>query len=64
MFNVIVYLFLTMILSAVITPFVIKLAYILGAVDNPNARRVNKKPMPTMVEWLFLLLSRFRRLYC
>ncbi|WP_125587720.1 glycosyltransferase family 4 protein [Companilactobacillus jidongensis] len=48
MFNVIVYLFLTMILSAVITPFVIKLAYILGAVDNPNARRVNKKPMPTM----------------
>ncbi|MCH4008808.1 glycosyltransferase family 4 protein [Companilactobacillus sp.] len=48
MFSVIVKLFLTMILSAVITPFVIKLAYILGAVDNPNARRVNKKPMPTM----------------
>ncbi|KRM15132.1 undecaprenyl-phosphate N-acetyl-glucosaminyl transferase [Companilactobacillus nantensis DSM 16982] len=25
-----------------------KLAYILGAVDKPNARRVNIKPMPTM----------------
>ncbi|MFC6324249.1 glycosyltransferase family 4 protein [Companilactobacillus baiquanensis] len=48
MFSVIVKLFLTMILSAAITPFVVKLAYILGAVDNPNARRVNKKPMPTM----------------
>ena len=48
MFNVIVKLFLTMILSAAITPFVVKLAYILGAVDKPNARRVNVKPMPTM----------------
>lgn len=48
MFNVIVKLFLTMILSAAITPFVVKLAYILGAVDKPNARRVNIKPMPTM----------------
>ena len=37
-----------MILSAAITPFVVKLAYILGAVDKPNARRVNIKPMPTM----------------
>ncbi|MFH5811106.1 glycosyltransferase family 4 protein [Companilactobacillus sp. FL22-1] len=48
MFSVIVKLFLTMIVSAVITPFVVKLAYILGAVDKPNARRVNVKPMPTM----------------
>ncbi len=48
MFSVIVKLFLTMILSAAITPFVVKLAYILGAVDKPNARRVNIKPMPTM----------------
>lgn len=48
MFSVIVKLFLTMILSATITPFVVKLAYILGAVDKPNARRVNIKPMPTM----------------
>ncbi|WP_162894269.1 MraY family glycosyltransferase [Companilactobacillus musae] len=48
MFSVIVKLFLTMIISAAITPFVVKLAYILGAVDKPNARRVNIKPMPTM----------------
>lgn len=48
MFSVIVKLFLTMIISAAITPFVVKLAYILGAVDKPNARRVNVKPMPTM----------------
>lgn len=48
MFSVVVKLFLTMILSAAITPFVVKLAYILGAVDKPNARRVNIKPMPTM----------------
>jgi UDP-N-acetylmuramyl pentapeptide phosphotransferase/UDP-N-acetylglucosamine-1-phosphate transferase len=48
MFSVIVKLFVTMILSAAITPFVVKLAYILGAVDKPNARRVNIKPMPTM----------------
>ncbi|MFD1466118.1 glycosyltransferase family 4 protein [Lapidilactobacillus mulanensis] len=48
MFNIIVKLILTMIVSALITPFVRKLAFVLGAVDNPNARRVNKKPMPTM----------------
>lgn len=48
MFSVIVKLVLTMIIAAVITPFVRKMAFVLGAVDNPNARRVNKKPMPTM----------------
>ncbi|NUF98553.1 undecaprenyl/decaprenyl-phosphate alpha-N-acetylglucosaminyl 1-phosphate transferase [Lactobacillus mellis] len=48
MFNIIVKLFLTMIIAAIITPFVRKLAFVLGAVDNPNARRVNKKPMPTV----------------
>ncbi|UQS83304.1 glycosyltransferase family 4 protein [Bombilactobacillus thymidiniphilus] len=48
MFNIIVKLFLTMIIAAAITPFVRKLAFVLGAVDNPNARRVNKKPMPTL----------------
>ncbi len=48
MFSIIVKLFLTMIIAALITPFVRKLAFVLGAVDNPNARRVNKKPMPTM----------------
>lgn len=48
MFSIIVKLFLTMIIAAVITPFVRRIAFVLGAVDNPNARRVNKKPMPTM----------------
>lgn len=47
-FSIIVKLFLTMIISALLTPFVRKLAFVLGAVDNPNARRVNKSPMPTM----------------
>lgn len=48
MFRVIVALFGTMFFSAIITPFVRKLAFVLGAVDMPNARRVNRKPMPTM----------------
>ncbi|MEJ6348199.1 MraY family glycosyltransferase [Holzapfeliella sp. He02] len=48
MYNIIVNLFLTVIISAFITPFVRRLAFVLGAVDNPNARRVNKKPMPTI----------------
>ena len=47
-FEIIVSLFATMILSAVLTPFVRKLAFRVGAIDNPNARRVNKVPMPTM----------------
>ncbi len=48
MFNIIVSLFVTMLISAGITPFVRKLAFVLGAVDKPNARRVNKTAMPTM----------------
>lgn len=48
MFQNIVKIFLLVIISAAITPFIRKLAFVLGAVDNPNARRVNKKPMPTI----------------
>jgi UDP-GlcNAc:undecaprenyl-phosphate GlcNAc-1-phosphate transferase len=48
MFKIIVELFLLVIISAAITPFIRRLAFVLGAVDNPNARRVNKKPMPTI----------------
>ena len=48
MFNIIVKLFLTMLIAAIITPFIRKLAFVLDAVDYPNARRVNKKPMPTL----------------
>lgn len=38
-FEIIVSLVATMILSAILTPFVRKLAFRLGAIDNPNARR-------------------------
>lgn len=48
MFAIVVKLFLTMIVAAMITPFVRKLAFVLGAVDDPNARRINKRPMPTL----------------
>lgn len=48
LFKIIVKLFLTMIISAFITPFIRRLAYVLGAVDKPNKRRVNTHPMPTM----------------
>lgn len=48
MFIIIVKLLMVIILSALITPFVRRLAFVLGAVDDPNARRVNKIPMPTI----------------
>lgn len=47
-FEIIVSLFATMLISAVLTPFVRRLSFWVGAVDQPNARRVNKVPMPTM----------------
>ncbi|WEV61378.1 MraY family glycosyltransferase [Streptococcaceae bacterium ESL0729] len=37
----------TFLISLVVTPFVIKFAKKIGAVDNPNARRINKVPMPS-----------------
>ena len=37
----------TLIVSAISTPLVRFLAFKIGAVDNPNARRINKVPMPT-----------------
>lgn len=48
LFQIIVKLFLTMIIAAIVTPFVRRLAYVLGAIDKPSARRVNTHPMPTM----------------
>lgn len=47
-FEIIVSLFATMILSAILTPFIRKLAFAVGAEDRPNKRRVNKIPMPTI----------------
>ncbi|MGY3703517.1 glycosyltransferase family 4 protein [Vagococcus martis] len=40
-------LVLTMLFSFIITPFIRKLAFVIGAVDQPNKRRINTKPMPT-----------------
>lgn len=40
---------LAFITAFVITPYSIRLAKKVGAVDYPNDRRVNKKPMPSLV---------------
>lgn len=40
-------MFITMILSLIFTPLIKLLAFKIGAVDMPNARRINKKPMPS-----------------
>lgn len=37
----------TMVISAIATPLVRFLSFKVGAVDNPNARRINKVPMPS-----------------
>ncbi len=37
----------TFLIAIVATPLVRSLALRVGAVDNPNARRINKKPMPS-----------------
>lgn len=48
MYTVITSLFTTVLVAAILVPLVRKLAFKVGAVDNPNARRINKTPMPTM----------------
>ena len=48
MFQTIVKIFLLVIITAAITPFIRELAFVLGAVDNPNARRINKKTIHTI----------------
>jgi len=47
MFEISFRLILTMLFAFLITPLIKKLAYVIGAVDEPNARRINTKPMPT-----------------
>ena len=37
----------TIFMAVVLTPLVRFLALRIGAVDNPNARRINKVPMPS-----------------
>ncbi|BCA85330.1 undecaprenyl-phosphate alpha-N-acetylglucosaminyl 1-phosphate transferase [Enterococcus saigonensis] len=46
-FRFIIRLFLTMIISLVLTPIIKLLAFKIGAVDKPGARRINTKTMPT-----------------
>lgn len=43
----IIVLIATVVIAALITPLVRFLAFRIGAVDQPNARRINKKAMPT-----------------
>lgn len=64
--GMIIRLLLTMIISIVLTPLVRKVAFSVGAVDYPNKRRINKKPMPTMggtaifLAFIFAVLVIFR----
>ena len=44
----IIRLFLTFVVAVILTPFIRKLAFAVGAVDEPNKRRINKKTMPSM----------------
>lgn len=48
MFYVVLAWIATTVLALVLTPFVRMLAFKIGATDNPNQRRVNKKVMPTI----------------
>ncbi|AQW21831.1 undecaprenyl-phosphate alpha-N-acetylglucosaminyl 1-phosphate transferase [Lentilactobacillus curieae] len=57
--EIIVSLLGTMIISAVLTPFIRQLAFKVGAVDKPNARRVNKIPMPTIGGFAIFLAYTF-----
>lgn len=41
-------LVITFAVALLLTPIIRKLAFLVGAIDEPNQRRVNKKPMPTM----------------
>lgn len=48
MYKIFAALFATMLMSALLVPIVRKFAIKIGAVDSPNKRRVNLKPMPTL----------------
>lgn len=46
-FQFIIRLFMTMMLSLILTPFIKILAFKIGAVDKPGERRINTKTMPS-----------------
>ena len=62
MFNVILGWIGTIIISVLITPLVRQLAFIIGATDKPQKRRVNTKEMPT-IGGLAIYLSFFIGLF-
>ena len=45
--NYIIILLVTAIIALILTPIMVVVSRRRGAVDNPNARRINKKPMPS-----------------
>lgn len=47
-YNVFLIIIITFLASAILIPIVKKLAIHVGAIDKPNKRRLNKKPMPTL----------------
>lgn len=65
-FKFVVRLFITMIVSLILTPIVKLITFRMGAVDFPGERRINKKPMPTagglsiFLSFSFALLWEFR----
>ena len=46
--NIILIVLVTFLTSALLTPFIIKAAHHVGALDIPNARKVHTKPIPRM----------------
>ncbi|GFH42231.1 undecaprenyl-phosphate alpha-N-acetylglucosaminyl 1-phosphate transferase [Lactococcus hodotermopsidis] len=46
-FKYILILIVTMIIALILTPLMILISHKIGAVDKPNARRINAKPMPS-----------------
>lgn len=48
MYKILASLIVTFVIALILTPLVRRLSLRIGAVDDPNARRVNRVPMPTM----------------
>ena len=46
MYKILTSLIATCLFALILTPLVRRLSFKIGAVDDPNARRVNRVPMP------------------
>ena len=58
---------LAFITAFVLTPYTMRLAKKVGAIDVPNDRRVNKKPMPRLrrlISYLHFICSMRQRYRC